>query len=179
MWAKSGLDIGSKRYLLKLYFKRIVSAMNQHMSFLQITSRFQLCPWFPLSRFNADVDMDHQLGPRLLLSARTLNTLVVCPLYISAAYHHLHCFRLLLQSGAQPDFNYTGPVCQEALTRGLASCLLDAVLRHGCEVAFIHLLLDHGANSSLVPWDESELEAPNRRKVDPEALKVFLEAKSE
>lgn len=130
-------------------------------------------------RFNADVDMDHQLGPRLLLSARTLNTLVVCPLYISAAYHHLECFRLLLRAGAQPDFNYTGPVCQEALTRGLASCLLDAVLRHGCDVAFIHLLLDHGADPTLVPWDESELEAPNRRKVDPEALRVFLEARSE
>ncbi|XP_041857638.1 ankyrin repeat and SOCS box protein 1 [Melanotaenia boesemani] len=130
-----------------------------------------------LIRFNADVDMDHQLGPRLLLSARTLNTLVVCPLYISAAYHHLECFRLLLQAGAQPDFNYTGPVCHEALTRGLASCLLDAVLRHECEVAFIHLLLDHGANPALVPWDESELEAPNRRKVDPEALRVFLEAR--
>lgn len=123
--------------------------------------------------------MDHQLGPRLLLSARTLNTLVVCPLYISAAYHHLDCFRLLLQAGAQPDFNYTGPVCQEALTRGLASCLLDAVLRHGCEVAFVHLLLDHGANPALVPWVGSELEAPNRRKVDPEALQIFLEAKSE
>lgn len=125
------------------------------------------------------MDMDHQLGPRLLLSARTLNTLVVCPLYISAAYHHLHCFQLLLQAGAQPDFNYTGPVCHEALTRGLASCLLDAVLRHGCEVAFVHLLLDHGANPALVPWDELSLEANNRRRVDTEALRVFLEARSE
>ncbi|KAI4805837.1 hypothetical protein KUCAC02_010433 [Chaenocephalus aceratus] len=130
-----------------------------------------------LIRFNADVDMDHQLGPRLLLSARTLNTLVVCPLYISSAYHHLPCFRLLLQAGAQPDFNYTGPVCQEALTRGLASCLLDAALRHGCGEDFIHLLLNHGANPQLVPCDGSALEAPNRREVDPEALKVFLEAK--
>lgn len=123
--------------------------------------------------------MDHQLGPRLLLSARTLNTLVVCPLYISAAYHHLHSFRLLLQAGAQPDFNYTGPVCRETLTRGLASCLLDAVLRHGCEAAFVHLLLDHGADPALVPWDGLELEGPNRRKVDPEALSVFLEARRE
>uniref|UniRef100_A0A8C7XP11 Ankyrin repeat and SOCS box containing 1 n=1 Tax=Oryzias sinensis TaxID=183150 RepID=A0A8C7XP11_9TELE len=127
--------------------------------------------------FNADVDMDHQLGPRLILSARTLNTLVVCPLYISAAYHHLQCFRVLLRAGAQPDFNYTGPVCHEALARGLASCLLDAVLRHGCDVAFVHLLLDHGANPAFVSWGESELQAPNRRKVEPEALKVFLEAK--
>uniref|UniRef100_A0A8C3AB63 Ankyrin repeat and SOCS box containing 1 n=1 Tax=Cyclopterus lumpus TaxID=8103 RepID=A0A8C3AB63_CYCLU len=132
-----------------------------------------------LIRFNADVNMDHQLGPRLLLSARTLNTLVVCPLYISAAYHHLHCFQLLLQASAQPDFNYTGPVCQEALARGLASCLLDAVLRHGCEVAFVHLLLDHGADPARVPWDGLELEAPNWKKVDPEALKVFLEARSD
>ncbi|KAM8857837.1 ankyrin repeat and SOCS box protein 1 [Synchiropus picturatus] len=130
-----------------------------------------------LIRFSADVDMDHQLGPRILFSARTLNTLVVCPLYISAAYHHLHCFQALLQAGAQPDFNYTGPVCHEALTRGLASCLLDAVLRHGCEVAFVHLLLDHGANPAFVHWDESEVETPNRSKVDPEALAVFLEAK--
>ncbi|KAM8855047.1 LOW QUALITY PROTEIN: ankyrin repeat and SOCS box protein 1 [Spinachia spinachia] len=134
-------------------------------------------PVFPPSRFKADVDMDHQLGPRLLLSTRTLNTLVVCPLYISAAYHHLHSFRLLLQAGAQPDFNYTGPVCRETLTRGLASCLLDAVLRHGCEAAFVQLLLDHGANPALVPWDGLELEGPNRRKVDPEALGVFLEAR--
>ncbi|XP_037345242.2 ankyrin repeat and SOCS box protein 1 isoform X2 [Pungitius pungitius] len=130
-----------------------------------------------LIRFKADVDMDHQLGPRLLLSARTLNTLVVCPLYVSAAYHHLHSFRLLLQAGAQPDFNYRGPVCREALTRGLASCLLDAVLRHGCEAAFVHLLLDHGADPALVPWDGLELEGPNRRQVDPEALGAFLEAR--
>ncbi|XP_061774438.1 ankyrin repeat and SOCS box protein 1 [Nerophis ophidion] len=130
-----------------------------------------------LIRFNADVDMDYQLGPRLPLCARTLNTLVVCPLYISAAYHHLHCFRALLEAGAQPDFNYSGPVCHDALTRGLASCLLDAVLRHGCEVTFVQLLLDHGANPSYVPWDDAELEAPIRRKVDPEALKLFLEAR--
>ncbi|XP_019719485.1 ankyrin repeat and SOCS box protein 1 [Hippocampus comes] len=131
-----------------------------------------------LIRFNADVDMDHLLGPRLLLSARTLNTLVVCPLYISAAYHHLHCFRALLEAGAQPDFNYTGPVCHDALNRGLASCLLDAVLRHGCEAAFVQLLLDHGARPAHVAWDESEADASYRRKVDPEALGTFLEARS-
>ncbi|XP_061547900.1 ankyrin repeat and SOCS box protein 1 [Phycodurus eques] len=131
-----------------------------------------------LIRCNADVDMDHLLGPRLLLSARTLNTLVVCPLYISAAYHHLHCFRALLEAGAQPDFNYSGPVCHGALSRGLASCLLDAVLRHGCEAAFVQLLLDHGAQPAHVAWDESEVDAPNRRKVDPEALRTFLEARS-
>ncbi|XP_057707460.1 ankyrin repeat and SOCS box protein 1 [Corythoichthys intestinalis] len=130
-----------------------------------------------LISFNADVDMDHLLRPRLLLSARTLNTLVVCPLYISAAYHHLHCFRALLEAGAQPDFNYSGPVCHDALRRGLASCMLDAVLKHGCEAAFVQLLLDHGARTEYVAFDESRLDDPNRRRVDPEALRTFLEAR--
>ncbi|XP_046902768.1 ankyrin repeat and SOCS box protein 1 [Hypomesus transpacificus] len=130
-----------------------------------------------LIRFNADVDVDHQLGPRPFFSARTLNTLVVCPLYICAAYHHLPCFRLLLQAGAQPDYNYSGPVSLEVLGRGLASCLLDAVMRHGCQADFVGLLLDHGANPALVPWEVPDADASGRVKVDPEALRVFQEAK--
>ncbi|KAF5898073.1 ankyrin repeat and SOCS box protein 1, partial [Clarias magur] len=130
-----------------------------------------------LIRFNADVDVDHQLGPRPLFSARTLSTLVVCPLYISAAYHHLRCFRLLLEAGANPDYNYTGPVSREALNRGLASCLLDAVLRHGCEPTFVRLLLDHGANPVLVPWEEPDHDSMGRVRVNPEALHVYQEAR--
>ncbi|XP_048874799.1 ankyrin repeat and SOCS box protein 1 isoform X1 [Brienomyrus brachyistius] len=133
-----------------------------------------------LIRFDADVDVDHQLGPRPLFSARTLSSLVVCPLYISAAYHHLGCFRVLLQAGADPDYNYTGPVCREALQRGLAACLLDAVLRHGCEPAFVRLLLEHGANPNLVPWDEHPgLDAVGRvrLRMEPEALRLYQEAR--
>lgn len=136
-----------------------------------------------LSRFHADVDVDHQLGARPPFgAARTLTTLVVCPLYISAAYRHLHCFSLLLAAGAQPDYNYNGPVSREALAKGLASCLLDAVLRHGCEAAFVRLLLDHGAEPSLVPWEQPHREgatAGGRERVDPEALQLYLEARSE
>ncbi|MFT7807958.1 ankyrin repeat and SOCS box protein 1 [Arapaima gigas] len=130
-----------------------------------------------LIRYNADVDVDHQLGPRPLFSARTLSTLVVCPLYISAAYHHLPCFRLLLQAGANPNYNYGGPVSREALARGLASCLLDAALRHGCQANFVALLLDHGADPSLVPWEEPERDGAGRTKVDPDALRLFQEAR--
>ncbi|XP_026865529.2 ankyrin repeat and SOCS box protein 1 isoform X2 [Electrophorus electricus] len=130
-----------------------------------------------LVRFNADVDVDHQLGPRPLFSARTLSTLVVCPLYISAAYHHLHCFRLLLQAGANPDYNYTGPVSREALARGLASCLLDAVLRHGCEPAFVRLLLEHGADPKLVTWAEPDPDTMGRVRVNSEALRIYQEAR--
>ncbi|XP_035629059.1 ankyrin repeat and SOCS box protein 1 [Oncorhynchus keta] len=134
-----------------------------------------------LIRFHADVDVDHQLGARPPFgAARTLTTLVVCPLYISAAYRHLHCFSLLLAAGAQPDYNYNGPVSREALAKGLASCLLDAVLRHGCEAAFVRLLLDHGAEPSLVPWEQPHqggATAGGRERVDPEALQLYLEAR--
>uniref|UniRef100_W5LGB8 Ankyrin repeat and SOCS box protein 1 n=1 Tax=Astyanax mexicanus TaxID=7994 RepID=W5LGB8_ASTMX len=130
-----------------------------------------------LIRFNADVDVDHQLGPRPLFTARILSTLVVCPLYISAAYHHLNCFRLLLEAGANPDYNYTGPVSRESLARGLATCLLDAVLKHGCEPAFVQLLLDHGADPQLVPWQEPDPQTMGRVRINAEALQVYQEAR--
>ncbi|MBN3308400.1 ASB1 protein, partial [Amia calva] len=131
-----------------------------------------------LIKHNADVDVDQQLGPKHpLFSARKLSTLVVCPLYISAAYHHLDCFKLLLQAGSNPDYNYLGPVSQDSLTRGLASCVLDAVLRHGCDPAFVKLLVEHGADLSLVPWDNPDPETMGRNRVNPEALKIFKEAR--
>ncbi|KAM6986612.1 ankyrin repeat and SOCS box protein 1 [Aplochiton taeniatus] len=130
-----------------------------------------------LIRFNVDVDVDHQLGLRPLLPARSLSTLVMCPLYISAAYHHLHCFRLLLQAGAQPDYNYHGPVSRDSLARGSGSCLLDAVLRHGCQVAFVQALLDHGADPRLLSWEAVQGDAARCGKVDGDALRVCLEAK--
>ncbi|KAG5852806.1 ankyrin repeat and SOCS box protein 1 isoform X1 [Anguilla rostrata] len=130
-----------------------------------------------LIRFNADVNVDHQLMPSPLFGARTLTSLVVCPLYISAAYHHLQCFRLLLQAGANPDYNYTGPVSSEALGRGLASCLLDAVLKHGCEPAFVSLLIGHGAKPALVLWEVPDPDAAGRMRVNPEALLIYQEAR--
>ena len=131
-------------------------------------------------RFNADVDVDYQLGLHSAPSApRTLSTLGLCPLYITAAYHHLPCFRLLLSAGANPDYNYSGPVSREALARSPASCLLDAVLTHGCQPAFVSVLLDHGADPYLVPWEEPEPEVAGRRRVEPEALHVYQEARSE
>nr|XP_015214813.1 PREDICTED: ankyrin repeat and SOCS box protein 1 isoform X2 [Lepisosteus oculatus] len=131
-----------------------------------------------LIRYNADVDVDQQLGPRHpLFSARRLSTLVVCPLYISAAYHHLNCFRVLLKAGANPDYNYMGPVSRNSLCRGLASCVMDAVLRHGCDPAFVRLMIDHGADLNLVPWEDPDPETMGRIRVNPEALKLFKEAK--
>ncbi|NXO71439.1 ASB1 protein, partial [Phainopepla nitens] len=131
-----------------------------------------------ISRYGADVDVNHQLasrGPGQAL--RPLTTLVVCPLYISAAYHNLPCFRLLLQAGANPDFNCCGPINLQGFSRGSPVCVLDAVLRHGCEPAFVRLLVDFGADLNLVKVEALGVEATGRVKVNAEALEVFKEAR--
>ncbi|XP_035746145.1 ankyrin repeat and SOCS box protein 1 [Egretta garzetta] len=131
-----------------------------------------------LIRYGADVDVNHHLTSRVpSLSLRPLTTLVVCPLYISAAYHNLQCFRLLLQAGANPDFNCCGPINIQGFSRGSPVCVMDAVLRHGCEAAFVHLLIDFGANLNLVKVEALGVESTGRVKVNPEALQVFKEAR--
>lgn len=132
-----------------------------------------------LIRYGADVDINHQLTADARPSfSRRLTSLVVCPLYISAAYHNLQCFKLLLQAGANPDFNCNGPVNTQEFCRGSPGCVLDAVLRHGCEAAFVSLLVEFGADLNLVKWEPLGPESRSRRKVDPEALQVFREARS-
>ncbi|XP_045701554.1 ankyrin repeat and SOCS box protein 1 [Phyllostomus hastatus] len=132
-----------------------------------------------LIRYGADVDINHHVVPDVRPPfSRRLTSLVVCPLYISAAYHNLQCFRLLLQAGADPDFNCSGPVSTQGFPRGAPGCVMDAVLRHGCEAAFVRLLVDFGADLSLVRWESLGPEARGRRKVDPEALQLFKEARS-
>uniref|UniRef100_H3AYH9 Ankyrin repeat and SOCS box containing 1 n=1 Tax=Latimeria chalumnae TaxID=7897 RepID=H3AYH9_LATCH len=127
-----------------------------------------------LIKYGADVD--HQFTSPV--SSRSLTTLVVCPLYISAAYHQLSCFKLLLQAGANPDFNCRGPVNIEGFCRGSPTCVMDAVLQHGCEAEFVRLLVDFGADLSLVGWQGLETETRGRGKVNPEALTIFREARS-
>ncbi|RXM97455.1 Ankyrin repeat and SOCS box protein 1 [Acipenser ruthenus] len=132
-----------------------------------------------LIRFGANVDVEQQLAVHPLLpNARRFTSLVVCPLYISAAYHHLHSFQLLMQAGANPDYNYWGPVSSEAFSRGSPTCMLDAVLRHGCEPAFVMLLIDCGANLNLVKWEALDPEIMGRVKVNHDALQLFREARS-
>ncbi|KFP87155.1 Ankyrin repeat and SOCS box protein 1, partial [Acanthisitta chloris] len=128
-----------------------------------------------LIRYGADVDVNHHLTSQSpSRSLRPLTTLMVCPLYISAAYHNLQCFRLLLQAGANPDFNCRRPIhiC------GSPVSVMEAVLRHGCEVAFVHLLIDFGANLTLVDVEALEAESRARVKINPEAMEVFKEARS-
>ncbi|XP_072117551.1 ankyrin repeat and SOCS box protein 1 isoform X1 [Mobula birostris] len=130
-------------------------------------------------RYGADVDVDHHLASRISApAARRFTSLGVCPLYISSAYHHLQCFKLLLKAGANPDYNYWGQVDVKAFPRGSPTCILDAVLRHGCDVEFVKLLIDFGANLNLVNWEGLDVETMSRMKVKEEALQVFRAAKS-
>ncbi|XP_051875832.1 ankyrin repeat and SOCS box protein 1 isoform X3 [Pristis pectinata] len=129
-------------------------------------------------RYGADVDVDHHLASRVSApAARRFTSLGVCPLYISSAYHHLQCFKLLLKAGANPDYNYWGHVDVKAFPRGSPTCILDAVLRHGCDVQFVKLLIDFGANLNLVNWEGLDVETMGRMKVKEEALQVFRAAK--
>lgn len=54
---------------------------------------------------------------------------------------------------------------------------MDAVLRHGCEAAFVHLLIDFGADLNLVKVEALGVESTGRVKVNPESLQVFKEAR--
>lgn len=69
------------------------------------------------------------------------------PLYLSAIYGHLDCFKMLLLYGADP--NYNSP---EEKVNGRATqqkTVLELCLRHGCGVEYIQLLIDFGANVFL------------------------------
>ncbi|XP_004917938.1 ankyrin repeat and SOCS box protein 1 isoform X1 [Xenopus tropicalis] len=136
-----------------------------------------LVTFSPVCRYGADVDVDHQLSFRGSDSSpRLLTSLASCPLYISAAYHNLACFHLLLQAGANPDYNYWGKVSEENFPRGAPCCLLEAVLRHGCDQQFVQLLIDFGANLKLVRGEPCAEEHP-RISVNTAALELFKEAK--
>ncbi|XP_063789339.1 ankyrin repeat and SOCS box protein 1 isoform X1 [Pseudophryne corroboree] len=127
-----------------------------------------------LIRYGADVDVDHQLSCGS--EPRCLTSLSCTPLYISAAYDNLPCFRLLLQAGANPNYNSWGLVSEANLSRASPTCLLEAVLHHGCDYQFVRLLIDFGADLNLA-CRESGAGGHTRQKVNAEALQLFREAK--
>lgn len=69
------------------------------------------------------------------------------PLYLSAVYGHLDCFKVLLLYGADPNYN-----CSDATLLGKfkqPKTVLEMCLRYGCRVEYIQLLIDFGANVYL------------------------------
>ncbi|XP_053735478.1 ankyrin repeat and SOCS box protein 12b [Synchiropus splendidus] len=69
------------------------------------------------------------------------------PLYISAVYGHLDCFKLLLLHGANPDFNCSQPKMLARIKQ--PKSVLEVCLRYGCGADYIQLLLDFGADVYL------------------------------
>uniref|UniRef100_A0A8C2FHZ0 Ankyrin repeat and SOCS box-containing 12a n=1 Tax=Cyprinus carpio TaxID=7962 RepID=A0A8C2FHZ0_CYPCA len=70
------------------------------------------------------------------------------PLYLSAIYEHLDCFKMLLLYGADPNYNSPeGKVIGRATQQ---KTVLELCLRHGCGVEYIQLLIDFGANVYLL-----------------------------
>ncbi|XP_036596185.1 ankyrin repeat and SOCS box protein 12 isoform X2 [Trichosurus vulpecula] len=69
------------------------------------------------------------------------------PLYLSAVYGHLECFRLLLLYGADPDYNCTDKQLLSRIPK--PRTLLEFCLRHSCPLEYIQLLVDFGANVYL------------------------------
>ncbi|XP_067312958.1 ankyrin repeat and SOCS box protein 12b [Pseudorasbora parva] len=95
-----------------------------------------------LLRNGADVDVKPKM-PDWASNATTCRG----PLYISAVYGHLDCFKLLLQYGANPDYNCTE---EKMLTRiKQPKTVLEMCLRYGCGLEYIQLLIDFGANVYL------------------------------
>ncbi|CAH2315323.1 Ankyrin repeat and SOCS box 12 [Pelobates cultripes] len=66
------------------------------------------------------------------------------PLYLSALYEHLECFRTLLLYGADPDYN-----CMDNKFMKQSSSVIEFCLLHHCKTAFVKLLIDFGANIYL------------------------------
>ncbi|CAG5992483.1 unnamed protein product [Menidia menidia] len=95
-----------------------------------------------LLRFGAEVDVRPKV-PEWASNATACRG----PLYISAVYGHLDCFRLLLLRGANPDYNCTD---QKMLARiKQPKTVLEVCLRYGCGVEYIQLLIDFGADVFL------------------------------
>lgn len=66
------------------------------------------------------------------------------PLYLAAVYGHMECFKLLLLYGADPDYNCTDKKLLSSIKQ--PKTVLEMCLRHGCDVEYIQLLIDFGAN---------------------------------
>ncbi|XP_039975047.1 ankyrin repeat and SOCS box protein 12-like [Xiphias gladius] len=69
------------------------------------------------------------------------------PLYISAVYGHLDCFKLLLLHGANPNYNCTDERMLARIKQ--PKTVLEVCLRYGCGVEYIQLLIDFGADVYL------------------------------
>ncbi|KAM9377631.1 ankyrin repeat and SOCS box protein 12a isoform 1-T2 [Pholidichthys leucotaenia] len=95
-----------------------------------------------LLRFGAEVDVRPKV-PEWAANATGCGG----PLYISAVYGHLDCFKLLLLHGANPNYNCTDDKMLARIKQ--PKTVLEVCLRYGCGVEYIQLLVDFGADVYL------------------------------
>ncbi|KAF6715430.1 Ankyrin repeat and SOCS box protein 12 [Oryzias melastigma] len=95
-----------------------------------------------LLRFRAEVDVKPKV-PEWASNATTCRG----PLYLSAVYGHLDCFKLLLLHGANPNYNCTDEKMLARIKQ--PKTVLEVCLRYGCGVEYIQLLIDFGADVYL------------------------------
>ncbi|KAM4621211.1 ankyrin repeat and SOCS box protein 12a [Polymixia lowei] len=95
-----------------------------------------------LLRFGAEVDVRPKV-PEWASNATACRG----PLYISAVYGHLDCFKLLLLHGANPNYNCTEEKMLARIKQ--PKTVLEMSLRYGCGVEYIQLLIDFGADVYL------------------------------
>lgn len=95
-----------------------------------------------LLRFGAEVDVRPKV-PEWASNATACRG----PLYISAVYGHLDCFKLLLLHGANPNYNCTDEKMLSRIKQ--PKTVLEVCLRYGCGVEYIQLLIDFGADVYL------------------------------
>lgn len=95
-----------------------------------------------LLRFGAEVDVKHKV-PEWATNATTCRG----PLYISAVYGHLDCFKLLLLYGANPNYNCTDEKMLARIKQ--PKTVLEMCLHYGCGEVYIQLLVDFGADVYL------------------------------
>ncbi|XP_061581755.1 ankyrin repeat and SOCS box protein 12b [Cololabis saira] len=95
-----------------------------------------------LLRFGAEVDVRPKV-PEWAANATACRG----PLYLAAVYGHLHCFKLLLLHGANPDYNCTNEKMLARIKQ--PKTVLEVCLRYGCGAEYIQLLVDFGADVYL------------------------------
>lgn len=95
-----------------------------------------------LLRFGAEVDVKPKV-PEWATNATACRG----PLYISAVYGHLDCFKLLLLHGANPNYNCTDEKMLARIKQ--PKTVLETCLHYGCGEEYIQLLVDFGADVYL------------------------------
>ncbi|XP_053555196.1 ankyrin repeat and SOCS box protein 12 [Bombina bombina] len=76
------------------------------------------------------------------------------PLYFSAVYDHLECFRTLLLYGADPNYNCTDMELLKKIKN--PKSVVEHCLQRKCSTQFVELLIEFGANVYLPDLNNDE-----------------------